>query len=139
MGLSESDITDMKQSIAGSTAAVGNITATIEENAELIGNNSAAISSKVSDEEFNEAITAINGSIESTDAWIRESYLQIGNNTADLVPLMNKTNDNLRSIQNVSSTATQSALSLLEGPHDGGSRAGVEMEGSMGTDVVAFS
>jgi len=31
------------------------------------------------------------------------------------------------------------ACGSYEGPHDGGSRGGVEMEGSMGTDVVAFS
>merc|ERR1711902_132202 len=31
------------------------------------------------------------------------------------------------------------ACGSYDGPHDGGSRGGVEMEGSMGTDVVAFS
>merc|ERR1712087_169616 len=31
------------------------------------------------------------------------------------------------------------ACGSYEGPHDGGSRGGVEMEGSMGTDTVAFS
>jgi len=56
--------------------------------------------------------------------------------------------DNIEDVQidrlSISHLSNESPISSYacgsyEGPHDGGSRGGVEMEGSMGTDTVAFS